>query len=343
MKTQPIPSRQVRFGDPGSPICGAPCRTGHPCRRRPLKGEERCPVHAAPAALERWRSRQDRRFSRGSLSADVRDGANARRQRNRLQSLWRRDPRLSGRTIDLGSSEWRFREAVGGAGVDLQGLMPAVADWLRWRWQRLQNDRQDDATWLEVLRSRLPARIEDARQRAEWTDLGGFHRGHKAGKAVHAALRAAGPEAAEAVAAPLRAAGHGRPPGTLEREHRRLCVRPWRADDADASFKRKLPTPPREPRPVRRSAALAGLWTPPGPPDEDRRLLEARLLRQADPVVRQTYCALGDETERRAYLHAYRERVENPDDNLALMRWIETVRHCRKVASVGGRARCISL
>jgi hypothetical protein len=56
-----------------------------------------------------------------------------------------------------------FLEALGG--VDVAGLAPAVADWLRWRYQRLQIDTRNDVAWMEVRLTKLPARQERAGER----------------------------------------------------------------------------------------------------------------------------------------------------------------------------------
>ena len=41
-------------------------------------------------------------------------------------------------------------------GVDVDGLYPALADWLRWRWRRHQKDRPNDGLWIRAARTELP-------------------------------------------------------------------------------------------------------------------------------------------------------------------------------------------
>ncbi|WP_058279027.1 MULTISPECIES: hypothetical protein [Ruegeria] len=94
------------------------------------------------------------------MSAEEWNRAEARRAANRLGDQWKKNPWLSGSTIDLGEHECAFRDALGG--LDVETLPPAVADWLRWRYRRRQIDRKNCVAWQKALTQDLPRRVADA-------------------------------------------------------------------------------------------------------------------------------------------------------------------------------------
>ncbi|MBO6899107.1 MAG: hypothetical protein JJ868_17185 [Shimia sp.] len=155
-------------GGPLAPMCGARTRNGGVCANPPIvEGKGRCLSHCGPKAANAFRARQKRRFEAGQVSAEEWNRAEARRAANRLGEAWKKDPWMPGRTIDLGEHEAAFVEALGG--IDVAALAPAVVDWLRWKYQRLQIDTRNDAAWLGVRLNKLPARVESAGKRSEAT------------------------------------------------------------------------------------------------------------------------------------------------------------------------------
>src|SRR5262245_12985472 len=92
----------VRRGGPDQKICGARPRSGTLCRSAPLKGHNRCLRHAGPKAARELRERQLRAVGVGTLSVATFAKLEARRERNRLQRMWRKDPWIDGATIELG-------------------------------------------------------------------------------------------------------------------------------------------------------------------------------------------------------------------------------------------------
>lgn len=149
-------------GGPEARICGARTRTGKACENIPLKGHHRCLMHCGVRAAREYRERQRQEFLSGKLSAEEWHRAEAKRAANRLQYRWRKDPWLPGATIDLGAHEAAFQDALRRHSVDPDGLPPAVADWLRWRFRRYQIDRQDGSKWADVMSARLPERLRKA-------------------------------------------------------------------------------------------------------------------------------------------------------------------------------------
>ncbi|MBZ9917110.1 hypothetical protein LB517_01420 [Mesorhizobium sp. BR1-1-12] len=121
----------------------------------------RCLRHAGPHAARAFRERQIRDVARGSLSPAEFAAHEARRAANRLHDNWKKNPWLPGSTIDLGQYETTFQEESGPA-HRYEPLAPAIADWLRWKYRRLQLDRSRDAEWLRVLRDELPRRVQEA-------------------------------------------------------------------------------------------------------------------------------------------------------------------------------------
>src|SRR5690606_12457668 len=90
--------------------------------------------------------------------------AEAKRAANRLRARWKKDPWAPGRTIDLGSYEERFQIELGRPDERGHVIAPAVLDWLRWKFRRLQVDRQRDNEWAAVLRFDYPDRGRAAGQ-----------------------------------------------------------------------------------------------------------------------------------------------------------------------------------
>ena len=157
-------AKMFQRGGPLAPTCNARTRNGGACANPPIKeGKGRCLSHCGPKAANAFRERQKRRFEAGQVTAEEWNRAEARRAANRLGDAWKKDPWISGRTIDLGENEEAFVEALGG--IDMAALAPAVADWLRWKYQRLQIDTRNDPKWMDVRLNKLPARIESTGQR----------------------------------------------------------------------------------------------------------------------------------------------------------------------------------
>jgi hypothetical protein len=85
--------------------------------------------------------------------------AEARRARNRLRDQWKKNPWLFGCTLDLGPYKTDFAVAIEARAGAEDELAPAVLDWLRWRYCRLQIDRCDDEGWHRCLVDDLPRRV----------------------------------------------------------------------------------------------------------------------------------------------------------------------------------------
>lgn len=151
----------VRRGAPNARICGARTKGGGVCRQTPLKGAARCLRHAGPYHARLHRQRQLKAFAQGKLSLEDFERFETRRAVNALRSAWRRDPWTPGETIDLGEHEDRFQLESGLASLSVP-IAPAVLDWLRWRYRRLQIDRRRDSEWARVVREDYPRRLRDA-------------------------------------------------------------------------------------------------------------------------------------------------------------------------------------
>lgn len=146
-----------RQGGPAAATCGARTRSGLPCRKIPVSGGRRCLQHGGPAHARAYhRSRMDAFFA-GRITVDEFRRSEARRAANKLLYRWKRDPWLRGSTIDLGANEDRFQIETG-----YRQFAPAVVDWLRWKFRRLQVDRVRDRDWQDVIRIELPRRVRDA-------------------------------------------------------------------------------------------------------------------------------------------------------------------------------------
>lgn len=156
-------AKRMARGGADSEICGARTRTGGVCRQPRLRGGKRCLRHGGPHAARAHRERQLHDLALGRIRFEAFSRAEAKRAVNRLRWEWKKNPWQPGQTIDLGAFEERFRIESGiarlGAGVRVP---PAVLDWLRWRFRRLQIDRKRDEEWLRVLREDYPRRVRDA-------------------------------------------------------------------------------------------------------------------------------------------------------------------------------------
>ncbi|WP_050521231.1 hypothetical protein [Pseudorhodobacter antarcticus] len=76
----------------------------------------------------------------------------------------------------MGAREGAFWDAAPALGVDVGGLYPAQADWLRWQYQRTQVDRTADAAWMRDAGAGLRKQITDADAAMVWVRLGGLVR-----------------------------------------------------------------------------------------------------------------------------------------------------------------------
>ena len=155
---------RARFSDGPNremPRCSALNRLGEPCKAARMRGRSTCFRHSGSAAAKRAR------LAAAHLSGDVDriQRAGMRAERNRLRSLWRRDPREPGRTIMLTSSDeatcraWAARQ-----GFQLDVLdrdLPAFADACRWTWARMSRGLISDDD-LTVKLARLRNRIAEA-------------------------------------------------------------------------------------------------------------------------------------------------------------------------------------
>lgn len=142
-------------GGMSTKVCGARTRAGTPCQDVPLGGDTgRCLRHAGPKAARAHRERQLAQLRTGALAPEAFARAEARRARNALLDTWKKNPALLGATIDFGPGEAEFAAAAERLGVNVTALYPAVADWLRWRWQRHGIDCPNEAAWLLAVRSR---------------------------------------------------------------------------------------------------------------------------------------------------------------------------------------------
>lgn len=190
-------------GGPLAAACGARTRTGSLCGQEPLAGGARCLRHAGPKAAAAHRERQLAGVRFGRVPPEVFARAEARRARNKLLDTWKRNPSAPGVTIDLGADEGRFQDALAGLGVQSGTGLPAVLDWLRWRFRRHMIDRADAGAWTRAVRDGLPGRVAAAGMAMQWVRLGDLDRRTKAGRAVMAALKTGGEVHAAALAGAL--------------------------------------------------------------------------------------------------------------------------------------------
>lgn len=155
-------SRHARGGEDAE-ICGARTRSGGVCSQMPLRGGKRCLRHAGPHAARAHRERQMHDLALGRITFEAFIRAEARRAVNRLRWDWKKNSWHPGQTIDLGVYEERFRSESGIARLGASARVPpAVLDWLRWRYRRLQIDRKRNEEWLRVLREDYPRRVREA-------------------------------------------------------------------------------------------------------------------------------------------------------------------------------------
>ena len=152
---------RARFSDGPNrlmPRCSATNRLGEPCKAARMRGRSTCFRHGGSAVAKRAR------LAAAHLSGDLDRIARTelRLARNRLRSLWRRDPREPGRTIRLVASD----EATCQAWATRQGFpldvldrdFPAFSDACRWIWARMSRGLISDdelGTKLARLRSRI--------------------------------------------------------------------------------------------------------------------------------------------------------------------------------------------
>lgn len=320
-------------GGPLARECGAKLRTGGVCTQLALAGETRCLRHGGPAVARRFRERQLRGFENGSVSAEEWARAEAKRARNALTDAWRKNPALPGATIDLGPDEGAFVAACAARGVDAGALYPAVADWLRWRWQRHQKDRANEGLWRKAVQEGLPRQWRAAETAMGWLSIGITDRRTRAAQAAKAAMRVGDLEGARAaVAAAERASGAsgavagadraaGKPAGPLTAFPARAWAEPpagggWKRRQADRT-KIAPPAPTGPPKPVGRPRRV------PDGPDELAALVE--VLRGAGPQARGMYDAIPRQEDKLRFLRDLAAYVNAPGDAGALHRWVAWV------------------
>lgn len=141
--------------------CGARTRNGGTCRHAPLVGQTRCLRHAGPKAARAYRQRQFDDMQAGKISYAEFSRSEAKRATNRLRDHWKKNPWVHGRTIDLLEHEMAFQgELLHWNGS--RRLPPAIMDWLRWKFRRLQIDRAQNEAWALLLRDELSRRVREA-------------------------------------------------------------------------------------------------------------------------------------------------------------------------------------
>lgn len=298
-----------------SPSCGARSKTGQTCTQVPVMGSVRCLRHAGPDAARAHRQNQLAGLQTGRVSPAEFARAEARRARNRLTDGWKRNPSLPEQTIDLGPNEDRFRAALGALGVDPGRALPAVLDWLRWRFQRLQVDRPNETAWLKVVQTDLRLRTAEAERQMIWVRAGNLDRRTKAGRALKAAMRSG--------------VGHTAPDGSdvwpqAASGALGAPVRPWVARPARDSAKRRLPDrykvkavrAPKRPGPGRPRKAVDD-------EDEIRGLLN--YARTCGPEVRAMMGRCPTEGAALDLLRTLREFHQNPNGPVARNRWMGLV------------------
>lgn len=325
-------ARLHRRGGPLAPVCGARTRTGAACTQLPLEGGARCLKHAGPDAARRFREGQLEGLRTGRVSPDVFARAEARRARNALLDGWKRNPSLPGATIDLAADEGRFRDAASALAVSVDGLLPAVRDWLAWRWRRTQADRRNDAAWVRAVQIDLPRRVADAEKLMVWVRLGNLDKRTKAGRALKAALRTGGPDYAAKVAADVGSVdvdtggtAGGRPAGADMLT--RLPVRAWTARPADMAGKRSLPDRVKALKPAAAKPAKMGRPRVRLLADGGAELAAlAETLRTAGPAVSQMAAACASDLDRLGLARALQAVRNAPDDPTAQARWAQWVR-----------------
>ncbi|WP_156209614.1 hypothetical protein [Pseudorhodobacter wandonensis] len=306
-----------RRGGVLSPVCGARTRTGTICTQVPIsEGKGRCQRHCGPGAARAHRETQLRQMQTGKTSPEEFARAEARRARNRLTNGWKKNPSLPGRTIDLGASEGPFVDAVRALGADVDALLPAVRDWLAWRFQRTQLDRTADETWTRAVRVDLPKRIADADASMVWVRLGNLDKRTKEGRAMKAALRAGGEPLAARLATTASRPALGEARGPLA-----TPLKVWAAQPPEGPSRRILPDRNKIPNPARMSAPkpLGRPRRRPDTPDELAALMAVYWA--ADSAVQGMFQAIEGEADRLAFLRALKGVADAPDDPNAQRRW----------------------
>jgi hypothetical protein len=198
-----------------------------------------------------------------------------------------------------------------------------VADWLRWRWQRHQNDHQNGQAWAWAVQEELPRRIARAEKAMEWISLGGVDKRTKHGRALKAALRAGGLARAMALAECVAASGGAvRPLGWQApvKAAVPLLVRPWTPDVSRTGGKRAVPDRPK---------AQTAPPKPPGRIGRPRRVPEdaeslaalAAVLWSLDAGVREMYSTIESEADQMRFLLALRDLHADPDAPAVRDRW----------------------
>ena len=314
-------NRDHRRGGPKARVCGAHLPGNKICGAIPLKGEKRCLRHCGPAAARRHRDRQLAGMRTGRVSPAEFARAEARRARNALTDRWKIDQRVPGETIDLGPNEWLFREAAERRDVDLAALLPAVADWLRWQWQRLQIDRRADGRWMRLCREELPRRIAAAKKAAAWASLGGYSRASKAGRLLARVLAQDGHEAARDLVNEWQAEGINPPPKRRWRPLTHLPVRPWAATDPNAASKRSRPAC----IPQEKTAPLQLMVPLPEITNEQA----CELLQSVDQDIRRVFCKIATHAEQMQFLAALQLLTQPACTGDAHLRWAELVARYR--------------
>lgn len=326
-------------GGPLARTCAARLRTGGVCAQLALAGEARCLRHGGPDAARRFRERQRAGLEHGSVSPEEWARAEAKRARNALQWKWRKDPRLPGRTIDLGPDEAAFAASAAALGVDVDALFPAVADWLRWRWRRHQKDRPDAARWLRTVREELPRQRVTADEAVAWASLGIVDRRTLEARAAKAAMRARDVDRARAVVDALRATSSAAVDADLDKVRAgckpagpltMLPVQPWKSRPAADGWKR------RKPDRIKAPSVASG---PPKPIGRPRRTPDSaddlaalgEVLRTAGPQVHAMFDAIPRQEDQVRFLRDLREYVNAPDNAGALRRWMGWVQALRHV------------
>ncbi len=325
-------NREFKRHGPEARQCGAKLRKGGFCTHLALAGEDRCIRHAGPDAAKRFRARQKREFERGEVAPEVWAAAEARRARNALDWAWHKDPRLPGQTIDLGGAEGAFQDAARALGVEVVGLYPAQADWLRWRYQRTQRDRKDAAAWSRAVLTDFPRKRAAAEVAVMLADLGITDGRTREAKAAKRAYRAGGVDrarqAVEAMREAVRLSQRGEEarvgPWAVRKAAgpiTRAPVKLWKPRQGAASAKRRLPD---RPKPAAAPALpKRPVGRPPRVPDSPAEITAlADVLRAAGAAVQAMYAALPGEDQQLPFLRDLAAFARAPDDARARARWM---------------------
>ncbi len=313
-----------RRGGPLAPQCGARTRAGSVCTQLPISdGKGRCLRHAGPTAAKAFRARQLRELTTGKTTPEEFARAEARRGRNRLLDGWKRNPSLPGSTIDLGHWMAQFVDATSALGVDMDGMLPAVRNWLAWRFKRTQIDRSNDAGWVQAVRGALPVKIADADRAMVWVRLGNPDKRTKTGRALKIALRTGGEAYARALA--VSEVADGAPVDGLTG----TPLRPWTPPLRDRLSKRALPDRPKAPKKVPARRHIGPGRPRKGPPSDSELTALMGVLREAGPAVRTMYAACTDDATQLDMLRALQAFHRAPNNKAAQTRWMGWVRRLR--------------